>query len=102
MYDLVVQAVARTPNGKKFAADNAGVAMTYRGFINVDIQMNTHVSHISAIDDIVGQPLLAHKAVHEAHVAVVWSRVTSSQELKAVRHRNGIGERQSLAPVLYP
>ena len=68
-YDLVLQAVGRTPNGKKIAAERAGVAVTERGFINVDIQMRTNVAHIFAIGDIVGQPMLAHKAVHEAHVA---------------------------------
>ena len=68
-YDLVLQAVGRTPNGKKIAADKAGVTVTDRGFIPVDIQMRTNVSHIFAIGDIVGQPMLAHKAVHEAHVA---------------------------------
>ena len=69
VYDLVLQAVGRTPNGKKIAADKAGVAVTDRGFINVDIQMRTNVPHIFAIGDIVGQPMLAHKAVHEGHVA---------------------------------
>jgi dihydrolipoamide dehydrogenase len=68
-YDLVLQAVGRTPNGKKIAADQAGVNVTDRGYINVDIQMRTNVPHIFAIGDIVGQPMLAHKAVHEAHVA---------------------------------
>ena len=68
-YDLVLQAVGRTPNGKKIGADAAGVAVTERGFIDVDIQMRTNVGHIFAIGDIVGQPMLAHKAVHEAHVA---------------------------------
>jgi dihydrolipoamide dehydrogenase len=69
VYDLVLQAVGRTPNGKKIAADKAGVAVTDRGFINVDVQMRTNVPHIFAIGDIVGQPMLAHKAVHEGHVA---------------------------------
>ncbi|WP_397532396.1 dihydrolipoyl dehydrogenase [Roseateles sp.] len=69
LYDLVLQAVGRTPNGKKIAADKAGVAVTDRGFINVDVQMRTSQLHIFAIGDIVGQPMLAHKAVHEAHVA---------------------------------
>jgi dihydrolipoamide dehydrogenase len=69
VYDLVLQAVGRTPNGKKLAAEKAGVSVTDRGFINVDIQMRTNVPHIFAIGDIVGQPMLAHKAVHEAHVA---------------------------------
>ena len=67
-YDLVLQAVGRTPNGKKIGADKAGVAVTERGFIDVNIQMRTNVPHIFAIGDIVGQPMLAHKAVHEAHV----------------------------------
>jgi dihydrolipoamide dehydrogenase len=69
VYDLVLVAVGRSPNGKKIAADKAGVAVTDRGFINVDKQMRTNVPHIFAIGDIVGQPMLAHKAVHEAHVA---------------------------------
>jgi dihydrolipoamide dehydrogenase len=69
LYDLVLVAVGRSPNGKKIAADQAGVAVTDRGFIEVDKQMRTNVPHIFAIGDIVGQPMLAHKAVHEAHVA---------------------------------
>ncbi|WP_428509811.1 dihydrolipoyl dehydrogenase [Roseateles sp.] len=69
VYDFVLQAVGRTPNGKKIAAEKAGVAVTDRGFINVDVQMRTNVPHIFAIGDVVGQPMLAHKAVHEAHVA---------------------------------
>ena len=69
LYDLVLVAVGRSPNGKKIGADKAGVAVTERGFIDVDRQMRTNVPHIFAIGDIVGQPMLAHKAVHEAHVA---------------------------------
>ena len=69
VYDLVLVAVGRSPNGKKIGAEKAGVAVTDRGFINVDKQMRTNVPHIFAIGDIVGQPMLAHKAVHEAHVA---------------------------------
>jgi len=69
VYDLVLQAVGRSPNGRKIAADKAGVAVSDRGFITVDVQMRTNVPHIFAIGDIVGQPMLAHKAVHEAHVA---------------------------------
>ncbi|MBP7132991.1 MAG: dihydrolipoyl dehydrogenase, partial [Aquabacterium sp.] len=65
-YDLVLQAVGRTPNGKKIDADKAGVAVTDRGFIPVDVQMRTNVPHIFALGDLVGQPMLAHKAVHEA------------------------------------
>ncbi|RDI03745.1 dihydrolipoyl dehydrogenase, partial [Caldimonas thermodepolymerans] len=69
LYDLVLQAVGRAPNGRKIGADKAGLNVTERGFIPVDIQMRTNVPHIFAIGDIVGQPMLAHKAVHEAHVA---------------------------------
>ncbi len=69
IYDLVLQAVGRTPNGKKIGAEKAGVIVGERGFIPVDVQMRTNVPHIHAIGDIVGQPMLAHKAVHEAHVA---------------------------------
>lgn len=68
-YDLVLQAVGRAPNGKRIGADAAGVQVDERGFIAVDRQMRTNVPHIYAIGDIVGQPMLAHKAVHEAHVA---------------------------------
>jgi len=69
LYDLVLQAVGRVPNGKRIGADKAGVTVSDRGFIPVDIQMRTNVPHIFAIGDIIGQPMLAHKAVHEAHVA---------------------------------
>jgi dihydrolipoamide dehydrogenase len=69
LYDLVLQAVGRSPNGRKIGAEKAGVAVSDRGFIPVDIQMRTNVPHIFAIGDIVGQPMLAHKAVHEGHVA---------------------------------
>lgn len=68
-YDLVLQAVGRIPNGLELAADQAGVAVTDKGYINVDSQMRTNVPHIYAIGDIIGQPMLAHKAVHEGHVA---------------------------------
>ena len=83
VYDLVLQAVGRTPNGKKLAAEKAGVSVTDRGFINVDIQMRTNVPHIFAIGDIVGQPMLAHKAVHEAHVAaeVIAGELQGNKEL---------------------
>jgi dihydrolipoamide dehydrogenase len=84
-YDLVLQAVGRTPNGKKIGAEKAGVSVTDRGFINVDIQMRTNVPHIFAIGDIVGQPMLAHKAVHEAHVAaeVIAGELQGNKELAA-------------------
>ena len=68
-YDMILQAAGRSPNGKKIGADKAGVAVTDRGFIPVDAQMRTNVPHIFAIGDIIGNPMLAHKAVHEAHVA---------------------------------
>jgi dihydrolipoamide dehydrogenase len=69
LYDMVLQAVGRSPNGKRIGAEKAGVLVGDRGFIPVDVQMRTNVPHIYAIGDIVGQPMLAHKAVHEAHVA---------------------------------
>jgi dihydrolipoamide dehydrogenase len=69
LYDLVLQAVGRVPNGKRIGADKAGVIVSDRGFVPVDIQMRTNVPHIFAIGDIVGQPMLAHKATHEGHVA---------------------------------
>lgn len=68
-YDLILQAAGRSPNGHKIGADKAGVQVNERGFIPVDSQMRTGVPHIFAIGDIVGNPMLAHKAVHEAHVA---------------------------------
>src|SRR5574343_1277853 len=68
-YDMILQAAGRAPNGKKIGAEKAGVVVGERGFIPVDAQMRTNVPHIFAIGDIVGQPRLAHKAVHEAHVA---------------------------------
>ena len=68
-YDLILQAAGRSPNGRKIGAEKAGVTVTERGFIPVDKQMRTNVAHIHAIGDIVGNPMLAHKAVHEAHVA---------------------------------
>ena len=82
-YDLVLQAVGRTPNGKKLGADKAGITVSDRGFIPVDIQMRTNVPHIFAIGDIVGQPMLAHKAVHEAHVAaeVIAGELQGNKEL---------------------
>ena len=84
-YDLVLQAVGRSPNGKKIGAHAAGVAVTERGFIDVDIQMRTNVGHIFAIGDIVGQPMLAHKAVHEAHVAaeVIAGELQANADLAA-------------------
>ena len=68
-FDKILVAVGRRPNGKLIGAENAGVKVDERGFIAVDKQMRTNVPHIFAIGDIVGQPMLAHKAVHEGHVA---------------------------------
>jgi len=69
VYDKVLVAVGRSPNGKRIAAEAAGVQVTDRGYIPVDRHMRTNVSHIFAIGDIVGQPMLAHKATHEGKVA---------------------------------
>jgi len=68
-YDRVLVAVGRSPNGSKIGADKAGVHVTERGFIPVDRQMRTNVPHIFAIGDIVGNPMLAHKATHEGKLA---------------------------------
>ncbi|MEP7042471.1 MAG: dihydrolipoyl dehydrogenase [Dokdonella sp.] len=69
LYDRVLVAIGRSPNGGKIGADKAGVNVTERGFIAVDKQMRTNVPHIFAIGDLVGQPMLAHKATHEGKVA---------------------------------
>ncbi|MDJ0654928.1 MAG: dihydrolipoyl dehydrogenase [Xanthomonadales bacterium] len=68
-FDRVLVAVGRSPNGQKIGADKAGVNVDERGFIAVDKQMRTNVPHIFAIGDVVGQPMLAHKATHEGKVA---------------------------------
>jgi dihydrolipoamide dehydrogenase len=68
-YDAVLVSVGRRPNGNQIGAENAGVKVDERGFIPTDAQMRTNVPHIFAIGDIAGAPMLAHKAVHEAHVA---------------------------------
>jgi dihydrolipoamide dehydrogenase len=103
VYDLVLQAVGRTPNGKKIAADKAGVAVTDRGFINVDIQMRTNVPHIFAIGDIVGQPMLAHKAVHEAHVAaeVIAGELMQGNEELAQKLRSSAFNARVIPSVAY-
>ena len=69
VFDKVLLAVGRSPNGKKLSVENAGVEVTDRGYIEVDKQQRTNVPHIFAIGDIVGQPMLAHKATHEGKVA---------------------------------
>jgi len=68
-YDMILVSVGRVPNGKRIGADKAGVAVDERGFIKTDSQMRTNVASIYAIGDIAGNPMLAHKAVHEGHVA---------------------------------
>ena len=69
LYDMVLVSVGRAPNGKRIDAEKAGVAVNERGFVPVDKQMRTNVPNIFAIGDIAGNPMLAHKAVHEGHVA---------------------------------
>ena len=69
LYDMILVSVGRVPNGKKIGAEKAGVTVDPKGFISVDSQMRTNVANIFAIGDIAGNPMLAHKAVHEGHVA---------------------------------
>ena len=69
IYDAVLVAIGRSPNGKLLEAEKAGIEVNQWGFIETDKQMKTNVPHIFAVGDIVGQPMLAHKGVHEAHVA---------------------------------
>jgi dihydrolipoamide dehydrogenase len=69
VFDQVLVAVGRRPNGRSIGAERAGVAVDEQGFIGVDKQLRTNVPHVFAIGDVVGQPMLAHKAVHEGHVA---------------------------------
>jgi dihydrolipoamide dehydrogenase len=90
IYDMVLVAVGRSPNGKKIAAEKAGVAVSDRGFISVDKQMRTNMPHIFAIGDIVGQPMLAHKAVHEGHVAA-----------ETAAGRNSVFEARQIPSVAY-
>lgn len=68
-YDMILVAVGRKPNGKQIDAEKAGVNVTERGFVSADKKMRTNIPHIFAIGDISGEPMLAHKAVHEGHVA---------------------------------
>ena len=81
IYDRVLVSIGRKPNGNNIGADKAGVAVDERGFIAVDKQMRTNVSHIFAIGDIVGQPMLAHKATHEGKVA---AEVIAGQKVEFV------------------
>ncbi len=82
-YDLVLQAVGRTPNGRKIGADKVGLTVNERGFIPVDEQMRTNLPSLFAIGDVVGQPMLAHKATHEGHVAaeVIAGELLGDQKL---------------------
>ncbi len=79
LFDKVLVAVGRRPNGHTIAADNAGIKVDERGFISVDQQMRTNVAHIYAIGDVVGNPMLAHKAVHEGKIAAEVIAGKSSQ-----------------------
>ncbi len=87
VYDLVLQAVGRSPIGKKIGADKAGVIVSDRGFVPVDVQMRTNVPNVFAIGDLVGQPMLAHKAVHEGHVAaeVIAGELLGDEKLAKAR-----------------
>ena len=69
IFDAMLVSVGRRPNGHRIGAEAAGIAVDERGFIAVDREMRTNVHHIFAIGDVVGQPMLAHKATHEGHVA---------------------------------
>jgi dihydrolipoamide dehydrogenase len=88
LYDRVLVAVGRSPNGKKVGAESAGVNVTERGFIPVDKQMRTNVPHIFAIGDVVGNPMLAHKATHEGKVA---AEVIAGREERVRRARDSVG-----------
>src|SRR5260370_3080254 len=105
---MVLRAGGRSPHGKKIGPDKARVGVTDRGFINVDIQMRTNMPHIFAIGDIVGQPMLAHKAVHEAHVAAETAAgknsVFEARQIPSVAYTDpevawaGVTEEQCKAP----
>jgi dihydrolipoamide dehydrogenase len=98
LYDLVLQAVGRSPNGRKISADRAGVAVSDRGYVPVDLQMRTNVPHIFAIGDIVGQPMLAHKAVHEGHVA---AEVCAGELLGDANHAKAAFDARVIPSVAY-
>ena len=85
MYDCILSSVGRVPNGLNIGAEKAGVEVDEKGFISTDSQMRTNVSHIFAIGDLAGQPMLAHKASHEAKVAAeVISGMKSFFDARAV------------------
>ncbi len=98
LYDMVLQAVGRVPNGKRIGADKAGVTVGERGFIAVDKQMRTNVRHIFAIGDIVGQPMLAHKATHEGHVA---AEVAAGEQLGDEQLRRSAFDARVIPSVAY-
>jgi dihydrolipoamide dehydrogenase len=97
-YDLVLQAVGRSPNGRKIGADKAGLNVNERGFITVDPQMRSNVPSLFAIGDIVGQPMLAHKAVHEGHVA---AEVIAGELLGDTKLANAAFDAQVIPSVAY-
>src|SRR5439155_15271397 len=98
LYDLVLQAVGRMPNGKRIGAEKAGVTVGERGFIPFDVQMRTNVPHIFAIGDIVGQPMLAHKATHEGHVA---AEVAAGEQLGDDKLRRAAFDARVIPSVAY-
>ena len=98
LYDMVLQAVGRVPNGKRIGAEKAGVTVGERGFIPVDVQMRTNVPHIFAIGDIVGQPMLAHKATHEGHVA---AEVAAGEQLGDDKLRRAAFDARVIPSVAY-
>jgi dihydrolipoamide dehydrogenase len=98
LYDLVLQAVGRAPNGRRIGAEAAGVAVDERGFVPVDLQMRTNVPHIFAVGDIVGQPMLEHKAVHEAHVA---AEVAAGEQLGDARLAKAAFDARVIPSVAY-
>ena len=88
VFDKILVAVGRRPNGRVVGADAAGVFVDERGFIPVDKQQRTNVAHIFAIGDVVGQPMLAHKATHEGKVA---AENTAGHTELLRRHRHPLG-----------
>ena len=95
---MILQSAGRSPNGKKIGAEKAGVIVGERGFIPVDVQMRTNVPHIFAIGDVVGQPMLAHKAVHEAHVA---AEVAAGEQLGDASLRRAAFDARVIPSVAY-
>src|SRR6185312_3923609 len=82
IYDRILMAVGRRPNGREIGAENAGITVNERGFIPVDKQLRTNVTHIFAIGDIAGEPMLAHKASHEGKLAA--EIIAGGEKMKSV------------------